>query len=986
MYKRNLVRRLVMKKIISILLSAIILLTTGTAYATETKSADISYNTFPVEFSDNLGTTENLDAMVDDGHLYVNAKQLGERLGYQVKAGDEYVAVFNKEFSNTVPYGITTFYYDSTKVGHMLFNKMVDYEAPFKTVKNADGEWIPFEFSLLLLNSSDVLLDKKIHVDMPEKNIVDIYMDVLKNNDRYLFDWEADAGATSGSMFAMGTAANMVQIFNGVLDWDGASWCQLINSFSMDSSSYDAKYSESFAKMFCTYSDEELSQDVDAMKEKLKPFNGDNWVVKSMKQMDDAYDYKIENLSKKTADLKKKIVVENKASVDAYNKSYQELDKLCSRADFFSETTDPFVQVSKSFKEATGFMEAFYSVMEIAGYASEFQNQDEFAVKSLDTFIKNSNYGCVMSKAMKDGLRDYKNTLETDIVSYSAYNYLMNNMGDLLKEGLDVSTTLLDTESKIYLLIWDISKETVPWVKNGLSNTDCFLQSMYAGIVQSDTFKSYIDKRDAVFKDANNITSKNLYEVTQYCYAYLKSCYITRDAAVGALTEKTKEDNPTYESTQKMVNQEIAKCLVKLKDADKTNKYGCYGFLPENNKQYLSEYDDGELLKCVVSSVDGEELYKDVLDMYYYKIKNQNWTDNDEVSPLFSNPYTNLKSLNNVGYALIDIDGNGVPELLIGDNESVSDGVIIDLYTYIDDSIVYLDTSDERYGINLSKNGRIYRYGSGGAGLKEVEECKIDMDNLKLTTVEGVLYDEDDAKDTPWFYGEGDEYSNSNGYDISKMKNITEEEGMNKWDEYSNNIKGYTISFFSNYTPKKSKEDIDAGIYEEFIKNGDYNNYLTSDWEYGMPSQYAVLDIDGNGVDELIIYGNENEWGNIIVFTYKGDTQEIVPIQANLYDTGDTSRKTNVIWFCKNMEYSPQYHALAFTDSHYGVGNEDYLYYTINNDVFDIAFDVSAFTNYNTGDIRYSKGGINVERNDISESDYEAYINELKPIEWKKLP
>lgn len=688
-----------MKKIISILLSAIILLTTGTAYATETKSADISYNTLPVEFSDNLGTTENLDAMVDDGHLYVNAKQLGERLGYQVKAGDEYVAVFNKEFSNTVPYGITTFYYDSTKVRHMLFNKMVDYEAPFKTVKNADGEWIPFEFSLLLLNSSDVVLDKKIHVDMPEKNIVDIYMDVLKNNDRYLFDWEADAGATHGSMFAMGTAANMVQIFNGVLDWDGASWCQLINSFSMDSSSYDAKYSESFAKMFCTYSDEELSQDVDAMKEKLKPFDGGEWISDSMKDIDDLYDDKIGDLSRATADLKKKVVAENKASMIAFNKSYQELDELCSKTDTFNHLTN--------------VLDDFYSIVEIAGYASEFQNQDKFAVKSLDTFIKNSNYGCVMSKAMKDGLRDYKNTLETDIVSYSAYNYLMNNMGDLLKEGLDVSTTLLDTESKIYLLIWDISKETVPWVKNGLSNTDCFLQSMYAGIVQSDTFKSYIDKRDAVFKDANNITSKNLYEVTQYCY---------------------------------------------------------------------------------------------------------------------------------------------------------------------------------------------------------------------------------------------------------------------------------TISFFSNYTPKKSKEDIDAGIYEKFIKNGEYNNYLTSDWEYGMPSQYAVLDIDGNGVDELIIYGNENEWGNIIVFTYKGDTQEIVPIQANLYDTGDTSRKTNVIWFCKNMEYSPQYHALAFTDSHYGVGNEDYLYYTINNDVFDIAFDVSAFTNYNTGDIRYSKGGINVERNDISESDYEAYINELKPIEWKKLP
>lgn len=737
-----------MKKIISILLSAIILLTTGTAYATETKSADISYNTLPVEFSDNLGTTENLDAMVDDGHLYVNAKQLGERLGYQVKAGDENVAVFNKEFSNTVPYGITTFYYDSTKVGHMLFNKMVDYEAPFKTVKNADGEWIPFEFSLLLLNSSDVVLDKKIHVDMPEKNIVDIYMDVLKNNERYLFDWEADAGATPGSMFAMGTAANMVQIFNGVLDWDGASWCQLINSFCMDSSSYDAKYSESFAKMFCTYSDEELSQDVDAMKEKLKPFNGDNWVVKSMKQIDDAYDYKIENLSKKTADLKKKMVVENKASVDAYNKSYQELDKLCSRADFFSETTDPFVQVSKSFKEATGFMEAFYSVMEITGYASEFQNQDKFAVKSLDTFIKNSNYGCVMSKAMKDGLRDYKNTLETDIVSYSAYNYLMNNMGDLLKEGLDVSTTLLDTESKIYLLIWDISKETVPWVKNGLSNTDCFLQSMYAGIVQSDTFKSYIDKRDAVFKDANNITSKNLYEVTQYCYAYLKSCYITRDAAVGALTEKTKEDNPTYESTQKMVNQEIAKCLVKLKDADKTNKYGCYGFLPENNKQYLSEYDDGTLIQCIINGVDVNSIYQE-----YIKNKEYNDYIKDE-----------WKSNNPSQYAIIDIDQDGENELIIRDENDGCSSFSVFRYNDDEQKVIGIDIENilgyenentyhvsQFYGEMLysSKYKAIVYHENGNPYLNQVVYQSIDGNVLKDKF--SILVDTNNIEKKPYY-------------------------------------------------------------------------------------------------------------------------------------------------------------------------------------------------------------------------------------------
>ena len=157
-----------MKRVICFILCAIMIMSsTYTVLATET--TDISYNTLSVEFSDNLGMTEELNVMMTDDHLYVDAEQLGDRLGYQVEVGNEYVAISNKNFSNTVPYGLTTFYYDSTKVRHMLFNKMVDYEAPFKIVKNSDCVWIPFEFSLLLLNSSDVVLDNQVHIEMPQK-------------------------------------------------------------------------------------------------------------------------------------------------------------------------------------------------------------------------------------------------------------------------------------------------------------------------------------------------------------------------------------------------------------------------------------------------------------------------------------------------------------------------------------------------------------------------------------------------------------------------------------------------------------------------------------------------------------------------------------------------------------------------------------------------------------------------------------------------
>ena len=664
----------IMKRVISFFLCAIMLMSsTYTALAKET--TDISYNTLSVEFSDKLGTTEELNVMVTEEHLYVDAEQLGDRLGYQVEVGNEYVAIYNKNFSNTVPYGLTTFYYDSTKVRHMLFNKMVDYEAPFKIVKNSDGVWIPFEFSLLLLNSSDVVLDNQVHIEMPQKNIVDIYMDILKNNDRYLFDWKSDAGASEGSIFAMGTGAYFVQVFSGILDKDGASWSQLIDSFYLKMDSYDRKYAESFARMFCTYSDEELTLNAKAMKEKMKPFNGDNWVAKSIKKVDDIIDDNIGDLSEKTADLKKKIDVENGTSVAKFNKSYQELDKMCNTADYFSDMTDPFLTASKEFKNVTSFLDVFYKISEVIGYASEFKNQDEFAVKSLDTLIKKSDSSCVMSKAMKDSMGDYKKTLETDIVAYSAYNYLMNNMTDLFTDTIDISTTILDMDSKLYLLAWDIAKGAIPLVKNSLSNTDCFLQSMYAGIIQSDTFSTYINKRNVVFGDAKNITPENLYELSQYCYAYLKSCYITRDAAVGSLTEKTKKNNPTYESTQKMVNQEIAEYLIKLKNADKTNKYGRYGFLPENNEQYLGEYDDRTLIQCVINGVDVNSVYQE-----YIKNKEYNDYIKDE-----------WKSNNPSQYAIIDIDQDGENELIIRDENDGCSSFSVFRYNDDEQKVIGID-------------------------------------------------------------------------------------------------------------------------------------------------------------------------------------------------------------------------------------------------------------------------------------------------------
>ncbi len=633
----------------------------------------------------------------------------------------------------------------------------------------------------------------------------------------------------------------------------------------------------------------------------------------------------------------------------------------------------------------TSFLDVFYKISEVVGYASEFKNQDEFAVKSLDTFIKNADSSCVMSKAMKDSMEEYKKTLETDIVAYSAYNYLMNNMTDLFTDTIDISTTILDMDSKLYLLAWDIAKGAIPLVKDSLSNTDCFLQSMYAGVVQSDTFCAYINRRNDVFGDAKNITPENLYELSQYCYAYLKSCYITRDAAVGSLTEKTKKNNPTYASTQKMVNQEIAEYLIKLKNADKTNKYGCYGFLPENNEQYLGEYDDSSLINCLGTSKDGEELYKDILDMYYYKIKNQNWTENDNVSILLSGNYSDYKSLSSVGYALLDIDGNGIPELLIGDNDSQSDGVIIDLYTYVDDKVVYLDTTYERFGINLSKNGKIYRYGSGGAYNNFEEECKIDEKNKVLVPIESIVFDGYYNPNSPWYYATGNYYTDSYDYDLDKMKNISEEEAMNKRKEFENNIIGYSITLFSDYIPQSDNDNIssNAGVYDEFLKNREYKNYIADSWTFGIPKQYSVMDIDGDGTDELLIYGSEDLWEDLAIFSFNSNTQQISLIPAMNYDS-DEPQQISVLSAYGKIKYSEKYHAIVYSQyQNYsnGIACDSISYDVIKNGILDNDFIIGFGINSDTSEKEYYCGTEN-----LTESEYNEYLAECSEISWMDLP
>lgn len=611
-----------MKRFISLVL-CIIILFTSTNLVRADENAEENYSTVSVEFSDNIGALETLQVMVKEKNVYANAEELGARLGYDVSISSEYATIFSKGADENVPYGITVFYYDSTRVDHMLFTKMVNsYEAPFEIIRNENGVWIPLEYSLLLLNGSMLIIDNVICIDVPSKTIIDIYTDILKNNQIYLFDWQNDIGVLEENELTMGVASYYVNLFNGLLNKDGDSWVQFLQGFALDTSSYDAKYGEELAMLFCTYSDSELKQETKKMKKLMSHFNGKGVLGKAINAIEKDQDKNIKDLLKKSNELKAEIDVNNNASVIAYNQSYQALENACDKADLFSKKTALYKQVGKGVSEATNFLDKFYIVAEVVGFAGEFQQQDKFALNTLSEYVDNLNSQSNMSEAMKESIAQYTDILQTDIATYSALRWLEENYDDKIFEALELGDAL-GLPAELMLIGWNVMSGNIPFYKEGLSNTDSFMLSIYASIFQADAFTSYQTIRNSVFNDANNITPENLYKVSQSCYTYLKSCYITRNAALGALNEETKSQVVKLIEYQNSVNEEIAGYLVQLKNADTTNQNKCYGFLPEDNKEYLNKYDANKILAAVKTAAEGHSdltRWLDSLENFYNEI------------------------------------------------------------------------------------------------------------------------------------------------------------------------------------------------------------------------------------------------------------------------------------------------------------------------------------------------------------------------------
>lgn len=180
-----------------------------------------------------------------------------------------------------------------------------------------------------------------------------------------------------------------------------------------------------------------------------------------------------------------------------------------------------------------------------------------------------------------------------------------------------------------------------------------------------------------------------------------------------------------------------------------------------------------------------------------------------------------------------------------------------------------------------------------------------------------------------------------------------------------------------------SKEEIESR-YQEFLDNKEYQDYI-EDWANGEPTGYVLLDIDGDGCEELIISGGDGSgFYNFSLFGFDTSTDEIyaVPIPGNsVFDENYTGYTAQ---FYHTMQYSSEYHALVFTELNNGTDYDYYGYWILQDKELQVDFTLWFERNYSSGEMTY---GITEEetRTNISQSEYEAYGDELTGIEWQEL-
>ncbi len=175
-----------------------------------------------------------------------------------------------------------------------------------------------------------------------------------------------------------------------------------------------------------------------------------------------------------------------------------------------------------------------------------------------------------------------------------------------------------------------------------------------------------------------------------------------------------------------------------------------YLLLPANTTNNYTEVGkESPILTISWTELTLPEAYENILNVAKEVLNgNPAANENKTISVIF-NMLAGTDFAANAGFYVTDLDGNGTPELLLGENQPMSDSTVFyDLYTIKDGELVHVFDGWDRNRYYLCTNGGFANEGSSSAF--ESSTAYYYYTNGELRLMQSVIYNANANPENPW--------------------------------------------------------------------------------------------------------------------------------------------------------------------------------------------------------------------------------------------
>lgn len=589
------------QRVIAMLLTICILLSVPTSVlAEETETLPPSYYRLTTEISDIAGDfTMELDFMIpgDKEGVYVNAEQFSQAtgsLGYAFDQTYQQCAFVNKTTNHVV-----MFQFGSTDTAVYYMGSCLEYEAPMPALFIDGVTWIPFDFAIKLFHCSYRFGGKTLSISTSEMTPLTAVSYIYSAREDFSFDWVDEVGYSELDVIVMSGSARVVNFVNGLLSFESSSWATLLTCLVGSTYPYDKEFAEDIALLFISPSQSEMKG---AALETAGSVSG------GLGKMVDTTGTITEMVG---ASLKKGDVVGAYGNLTGSFPQFLKDGKLAKQIASIKKNDgllskgngllSDFANKLKVHPDADlNYIEVFSYLVGICEYYVKFENKSDYAVAALNEYAQYSR------RDEASVFSSYVQSLDTPWVG-AMEQYLKDNMDSIVTASIPFDK-LLGGPATLTLIGWDIVSNVFPFFKDGLDSTKNFELSEYA-IVYQDESAELIGEMRAECLTKKGIKEENLDNLVNSAYAYLKFSMIARNAGSASMqTGKLDEDIKTVKLQEmEQKNEKIGRYL-NILEVEDTNDLTLYGFLPSENKSYLSKWDDSDLIRfltTVAESIEG---------------------------------------------------------------------------------------------------------------------------------------------------------------------------------------------------------------------------------------------------------------------------------------------------------------------------------------------------------------------------------------------